>query len=201
MSTIHAAAAAALGAIPVPVLDRYAQSLVRGSAFRRVCLRHDVRLSSRARRTLAKAGPRVGWIARFVAPLRWADRVEDAVRLMTETALLDRYLRRGPKRGWRRRGASLEAGEAEQIVEAWQRARRSGTARALRAAPGGVWGTVRDASRSVIELDHEDRPPLERMVDTILDALSEVPDEVIDAMAEPFDACFDESERARVEGS
>ena len=191
MSTIHAAAAAALGAIPVPVLDRYAQSLVRGSAFRRVCLAHDVRLSPKARKALAASGPRSSWLARFVAPLRWADRAEDAVRLMTDAALLDRYLRRGPREGWRREGAALEEPEARRIVAAWQAARRTGTARALRAAPGGLWGTVRDAGRSVVELDHEDRPPLERLIDTLLDALSEVPDEVIDALAVPFDACFE----------
>jgi len=198
MSTIHAAAAAALGAIPVPMLDRYAQSLVRGSAFRRVCLDHDVRLSTRARRTLAKSGPRVGLIARFIAPLRWADRVEEAVRLMTDAALLNRYLTKGPELGWRRRGAALERDEAQRVVDAWAKARRAGTVSTLRAAPGGVWGTVRDASRSVVQLDHEDRPPLERLVDTVLDALSGVPDEVIDAMAKPFDACFADAE-SRVE--
>lgn len=194
MSTIHAAAAAALGAIPVPFLDRYAQSLVRGSAFRRVCLRHDVRLSSKARNALSASGPRGGWVSRIVAPLRWADRAEDAVRLMTDAALLDRYLARGPQKGWRRANASLEQAEAGRIVQAWARARRVGTSQALRSAPGGLWTTVRDAGRSVVALDREDRPPLERLVDTLLDALSEVPDEVIDAMAEPFDAFFSDRE-------
>ena len=192
---VHALATAAAGALPVPGLDRYLRALTRGAALRRVASQRGVRLTPDARRILAappsaSSKRRVAGmlLRRFAAPMRLVARAEDATAVLADAHLLDGYLREAAERGWRRRGAPLDGREARRLRAALDAARRSAAYDALRAAPGGLVGTAREAAQALWKPgDGEDRPPLERLVDTVLDGLAEGPEDVLEALWEGFE--------------
>jgi len=121
-------------------------------------------------------------VLRVAAPLRIATRVEDGAEILVDAQLLDHYLRTAD----RREGEPLLAAEARRIREAMQVARREGTARAILGAPKDavdlgreVWSTLREG---------DDRSPVERLVDTLLDGLSDAPEGALGEVIARFDA-------------
>lgn len=193
---IYAAAAGLASAVPVPVLDTLLGGLARGAAMRRVAARHGVRLSRDARRLLAHPPPAADRrvrlarrvLTRVVAPLRVIRRVEEGLGALAAARLFDHYLRTSD----RRPGAPLEAAEAARVRAAIGRAAVEGAFDSARDAPGGFYRTARDAVATLLEPGSDDRTPLERVVDTLLDAAADAPDDVGDRVLERFDAALRE---------
>ncbi len=194
---VYAAAAGLATAVPVPFLDVALTGLARGAALRRVAARHGVRLAGEPREVLSRplsAERRSALqahlvrraVAQLVAPLRIAARMEDALLTFVAALLLDHYLATSP----RERGAPIGVEEARRIREAMERAALAGPFASLRDAPHGFWRTIVDGVRAAAKPDAEDRTPVERLVDAVLDAAADAPGEVADRMRRAFDAAL-----------
>lgn len=196
-AVVYATAAGALSAIPVPFLDGALAGIARGSAVRRVASRRGVRISREARDVLSKVGMtrhvatgparllRMA-LSRALAPVRIASRLEDASASFFTVVLLDHYLRTGD----RRHGAPLGGLEAERVRAAMEDAIARGGIDALRSVPLGLVQLVYRAGRAAIEVDAEDRGPIERFVDTLLDGLADAPASTNERLTEHFDAAI-----------
>ncbi len=188
---IYAAAAGLATAVPVPFADRLLSGLARGAALRRVARRHDVRLSRGARDVLSggrvNRDPKGRWlrsaVASAFAPLRIASRVDDAVSTWAAAILLDHHLTVAE----RPKGAALSRDEAIRIRHAMDSAEVDAVLEALRLAPGGVFKTFGEALRAAAGLDDEDRSPIERAVDTLLDAAADSPESILARLRAAFD--------------
>lgn len=190
-------ASALLGAVPVPGLDDAAVRWVRGSAARRIARRHGVTLTREARDVLARISPersRAGAVGRralravagrVLAPLRFATRFEDGVTTWAMMAALDHYLRgRNPAEG------PLRVDEATLLCRALGAAELHSTLQALRHLPASVGtGTKRLVQQVTTRGEDENRSAPERLVDGLVDALSEVPE----AYRRRFGAALDEA--------
>jgi len=193
---IYAAAAGLATAVPVPFVDRALSGLARGAALRRVAKRRGIRLSRGARDVLSggriSRDPKGRWlrsaIASALAPVRVASRVDDAVSTWAAALLLDHHLVVAD----RPRRAPLTREEALRIRRAMDSAEVDAVLDSLRLAPRAVLDAIAGAVRSAIELDVEDRSPLERAVDSLLDAAAEAPDSIIDRLKQAFDYAMKE---------
>lgn len=181
---VYAAAAAFLSGIPLPVVDGVLSDAARGAAFRRVAEAHGVRLGAGARsalvaqtympkssgRTLARAARSIA--QRAFIPARVATRIEMAARSMVETRLFSLYLDVAP----RREGAPLGVHEAERIRAAMNESLREGLAD-VTAALASRLKQAGSALRGLRRADdpHDDRAPLERLVDALLDVAADLP--------------------------
>ncbi|MBX3247023.1 MAG: hypothetical protein KF901_07575 [Myxococcales bacterium] len=191
----HALAAAVVSSLPVPLLAPRALQLVRGAALRRVAHARSVRLTREARAILARPPEAVtpGGIARRVvgamtariaAPLLVAQRVEAALGVLVDARLLDRHLGRRARRAH----APLGADEARAIVAAVAAARRGAAWKTLVGLPRGGVTVAQRTGRAIVGEELEDRTPIERVVDALLDAAADVPGDLFDALARDFDA-------------
>lgn len=196
-AVVYAAAAGALSAVPVPLLDTALAGIARGSAVRRVAARRGVRLSRDARDVLSKVGVtrHVGTgparllriaLSRALAPVRVASRLEDASASFFTVVLLDHYLRTGDRRA----GAPLGGLEAERVRAAMEDAIGHGGLDVLRSAPIGALQLAYRALRAGIEVDAEDRGPIERVIDTLLDGIADAPAGTLERLTEHFDAAL-----------
>lgn len=194
-AVVYATAAGMLSAIPVPFLDGALAGIARGSAVRRVAARRGVRLSREAREVLSKVGVtrHIGTgparllrmaLSRALAPVRIASRLEDASASFFTVVLLDHYLRTGD----RRPGAPVGGLEAERVRAAMEDAIARGGIDALRSVPIGAFELVYRSVRAAIDVDTEDRGPVERFVDTLLDGLADAPGGTVERLTEHFDA-------------
>jgi hypothetical protein len=188
---VYAAAAGLATAVPLPFADRVLSGLARGAALRRVAKRHGVRLTRGARDILSggrvSQDPKGRWlrsaISSALAPLRIASRVDDAVSTWAAAILLDHHLTTAE----RPRGAPLSRDEAVAIRHAMDSAEVHAVLEALRLAPSGVARAIGDALRAAVELDTEDRSPVERAVDTLLDAAADSPESILERLRGAFD--------------
>jgi len=129
-----------------------------------------------------------GVVSSALAPLRLASRFDDALSMWAAAILLEHYLlalRTGLE------GRPLGPEEAMHVRRAIDSAEVEAVLSSLRAAPGSVMGALGDAVRSATELDREDRSPVERVVDTLLDAAATAPDSVALALCRAFEAALD----------
>jgi hypothetical protein len=193
---IYAAAAGLASIIPVPFLDSLLTGVARGSAVRRIAARRGVRLSHEARKTLAGVSitrPTGTGTARLLrmalsralSPIRIASRLEDATATVLSSLLLDHYL--GTEE--RRIGAPLEEREARRVRAAMESAFAANGLESLKSLPLGALDILMKAARAAMSLDAEDRGPVERFVDALLDALADAPSE----WAERLRVLFDEA--------
>jgi hypothetical protein len=192
---VYAAAAAFLSGIPVPIVDGLLSDAARGAAFRRVAASRGVRLGAGARKALVaqsympkRSGRTVvraarSMIQRAFLPARMATRVETASRSLVETRLFELYLSTVE----RREGAPLGVHEAERVRAAMNDALREG----MGGVTAALLARLREAGSALVgarrpEDAHDDRAPLERVVDALLDVAADLP---LDAL-EPLEARF-----------
>jgi hypothetical protein len=191
---VYAAAAGLASIVPVPFLDGLLTGVARGSAVRRIAARRGVRLSHDARRTLAGVSitrptgtgtARLLRIAlsRAMSPIRIASRLEDATATALSALLLDHYLTTEE----RRVGAPLEDAEAHRVRTAMEAAFASGGLESLRSLPVGALEILVRAARAAVALDIEDRGPVERFVDALLDGVADAPSEWLERLRVLFD--------------
>ena len=191
---VYAAAAGLASIVPVPFLDSLLTGVARGSAVRRIAARRGVRLSHGARRTLAGVSitrPTGTGAARLLrmalsralSPVRIASRLEDAGATALSALLLDHYLATEE----RRVGAPLEDGEALRIRAAMEAAFASGGLESIRGLPLGGLDILVRAAKAAVALDAEDRGPVERFVDALLDAVADAPSEWFERLRVLFD--------------
>jgi len=196
-AVVYATAAGLLAAVPIPLLDGALAGIARGSAVRRVAARRGVRISRDARDVLSRVGitRHVGTgparliriaLSRALAPVRIASRIEDASASFFTVVLLDHYLRTGD----RRPGAPLGGLEAERVRAAMEDAIAHGGLDALRSVPNGVVELAYRSVRAAIDVDAEDRGPIERLIDTFLDGIADAPAGTIERLTEHFDAAM-----------
>lgn len=193
--TVYATVAGLAGAVPVPLLDAVLSELARGAAMRRVAQRHGVVLTPDARAILAGPGAvhatstergrlLKSALASFLAPLRIAARIEDAVGTLLAAILLDYFLRRPD----RPRGATLAEAEATRIRAAIERAVAAAGFDALKTIPFGLFRVLRRGFEAMFTPDvSESRSPIERFVDAVLDGLADAPNELVDGLIHSFD--------------
>ena len=201
--SVFAATAGAVSSLPIPFLDRRLVMLVRGAAFRRVARLHGVRISSEARRVLVApshgsfpplARRLVGrLVTRAFRSVRAAGRLEEGVRTWSDSVLLDHYLASGR----RTPGAPLLEGEAIRVKSAMASAAVTSVLGLLQDSPVTLPGALRRAIEAVWNLDAEDRTPLERGVDALLDAAADVPLELVERLSETFDSALAEAHVSR----
>lgn len=192
--TVYATVAALAGAVPVPLLDSALSELARGAAMRRVAKRHGVTLTPDARAILAGPGA-VGAtssergkllksaLATVLAPFRIAARIEDGLGTLFAAVLLDHFLRRPD----RPKGATLTEAEARRVRVAIERAVAAAGFDALKTVPLGVFRILKNGFSAMVTVDQENRSPLERLVDSVLDEFADAPDELVDTLAFHFD--------------
>jgi hypothetical protein len=192
---VYAAAAGLATVVPVPLLDTFVARLARGAALRRVATRRGVRMTREARAILsapgatAKSGSIPVRLARraiqsVVPPVVIAARAEEAVSTFAAAILFDHYL---AKPG-RNVANPVTAEEAQRIRNAIDAAAVDGATDAIKSVPAGIWTTLVDAAKAVRGRDAEGRNPLERVVDALLDGLSDAPSSVTDRLYSRFDA-------------
>lgn len=195
---VYATAAGLASVVPVPWLDDMLSGLARGAALRRVAGRHGVRLDKKARAILAAPeAPERGTgggrrlvrsvAARLVAPLRVIKRVEGGLSAFASALLFDHYLTTAE----RRHGAPVLPDEAWRVRAAIDAATVGGVAQAMRRVPIGTWRAFSGAAKAAVALDEEDRPPLERTVDALLDAAADAPDDLASHLRAKFDAALE----------
>jgi hypothetical protein len=191
---VYAAAAGLASIVPVPFLDGLLTGVARGSAVRRIAARRGVRLSHEARKTLAgvsitrPTGTGAARLlrmalARAVSPIRIASRLEDAFATVLSSLLLDHYLATEE----RRVGAPMDDREARRVRTAMEEAFSSSGLESLRSVPLGALEIVVRAAKAAMALDPEDRGPVERFVDALLDGAADAPSEWLERLRVLFD--------------
>lgn len=193
--TVYAAAAGLASAVPIPFIDGLVARAARGGAMRRVAKRHGVVLTPGARRVLEQAGtdrdPKVrGYkvvrsiVQRIWLPLVAMDRLEEGLASLASSLLFQRYLEAEGIPS----GATIDEFEAQRVRVAIDAALLGGVGDALRAAPEGLRELGRalaQAARTVH--DDEGRGRHEAVLDTLLDAIADVPEGVFDTLVARFD--------------
>ncbi|MGF1467903.1 MAG: hypothetical protein ACFCGT_17420 [Sandaracinaceae bacterium] len=199
---VYATATGLAAAIPVPLLDGVFSELARGSAMRRVALRHGVVMTPGAREILSGSGTVQATtngrgrllkaaLASALAPLRVAARLEDAAGTLFSAVLLDRFLGRPDRAA----GAALTEAEALRVRAAVDRAVTETGFDVLRTLPLGAWDVLNRAIRGVFAADDEARQPVERFVDGVLDGLADAPAGFWTRLVAHFDVALDEESR------
>jgi hypothetical protein len=119
-------------------------------------------------------------------------RLDDGLAAFGAAALLDHYLATAS----RRTGAPMAEAEARRVRAAIDAALLSGALGSVTRLPGATLRAVTGAARTVSNGDTEDRPPLERGVDSLLDAVSQAAPAVMDELRRRFDEAFSAEEQA-----
>ena len=155
------------GLLPVPIVDDFAASLVRGAMLRRVAHRHDLKVDRFAQKILARSHTPVGGAPGQVAlsALRIAFRkvflvvnvglrADDALATFVLGMLFDRYCARIHRRS--EDGEWVAEGRAGQIHAAVEAALRGAGAAVLRdvfvRALSSGWDWMRGAPKAVVAL-------------------------------------------------
>lgn len=196
---VYAAAAALLQSVPIPLVDTHLAETARSSVFRRIARAHGVRLDREARpilirlpdagkvglrrRVALRAGRTL--IQRFLIPARLLLRLETAARTLVEAHLFELYLSRRESERPR-----IGVVEASDIRSALDEATREGLPELLSAL---VDSLAKISERSA-PFEEEDRNLLERGVDTLLDAIADLPDDLLLPFEARFNARFSRSE-------
>ena len=199
---VYATAAGLASMVPVPFIDAVLSGYARGAAMRRVAARRHVRLERGARRVLSAPGltraegtgaARLlrAAVSRALAPIRVATRVEEALATFFAAVLLDHYLLTGARRD----GAPIEEAEARRVRESMEEAYAAVGLDALRTVPLGALDVVVRAAKATVAIDAEDRGPIERFVDALLDGVADAPEDFFQRLREAFD---DADRRRRV---
>jgi hypothetical protein len=193
---VYAAAAGLAAALPLPFVDALLAEAARGSAMRRVAARHGVRLTRDARRVLASPSEWEGGrplrivrsvVSRVLLPLRVANRLEDGLVAFASASLLDHYLATAE----RRPGAPMVEAEARRVRRAMDEASVEGLVGTLRRTPDGVGRLTRDVLGAFRAEDTEDRTPVERVIDGLLDAFADGPGELVAEVKARFDRALE----------
>ncbi len=200
--SVYAAAAGLASALPIPFVDGIVAAAARGGAMRRIAKRRGISLTSEARHVLGKAGidrdPKVkGYrlvrsvVQRFVLPLAALDRVEDGLASLASSLLFQRYLELEDVPS----GTTIDAPEAKRIRRAIDIAVVGGVGDAMKTVPDNM----RDLGNALIaaarSLDDEGRGRHEAVLDTLLDAIADVPEGVFDTLVARFDRALLEGDR------
>lgn len=196
---VYAVATGLATAIPLPFADAFVAGLARGSAMRHVASRRGVRLTREARDTLGAAsrGPAQRSIpirlartiaTRFFAPIRVLSRAEDGLATFFAAILLDHYL------GTREHEGAISIDEATRVRKAMDVAVAEGVLEALQSLPRGLYAMLADTMRAATQLDTEDRNPVERMIDVLLDGVADGPNELLDRLRGSFDSALERGE-------
>ncbi|MFO0692697.1 MAG: hypothetical protein U0230_04025 [Polyangiales bacterium] len=192
---VYATAAGLASAVPVPFLDTLLARTSRGAAMRRVAQRHDVQLTREARKVLGspdlvKKDARVrGYqlartvLQRFVLPLNAISRLEDGFAALASAALFDHYLETTP----RPQGGTLDGDEARWVRGAIDAAVVEGIEDVVRSLPGGAKQLWADLVSTVKTQDVEGRMKHEAVVDTLLDALADLPEDLVRTLVARFE--------------
>ncbi len=194
---VYAAAAGLVSIVPIPFIDSVLTGIARGSAVRRIAGRRGVRLTHEARKTLAgisitrPTGTGAARLLRMalsraLSPVRIASRLEDATATVLSSILLDHYLATSD----RRRGSPLDEREARRVRDAMEAAFAASGLESLRTLPLGAFEVVASAARAAFAIDAEDRGPVERFVDTLLDGAADAPSEWSERLRVLFDEEF-----------
>jgi len=196
-AVVYATAAGVLSAVPVPFLDGMLAGVARGSAVRRVASRRGVRVTRGARAVLSQVGLTRhtssggarflrAALSRALAPIRIASRLESGVASFFTVVLLEHYLRTSDRRA----GMPIDELEAERLRRAMEAALAESGLEALRSVPLGALDLFAKSARAAVGVDVEDRGPIERLIDGMLDGLADAPSDVIDRLTELFDAAL-----------
>ena len=199
---VYAAAAGLASVVPIPFVDGLLTGVARGSAVRRIAGRRGVRLTHEARKTLAGVSitrPTGTGAARLLrtalsralSPIRIASRIEDATATVLSAILLDHYLATSA----RRIGAPLDDREARRVRDAMEAAFSASGLESIRTIPLGALDVVVGAGRAAFALDSEDRGPVERFIDTLLDGAADAPSEWSERLRVLFDEALERGER------
>jgi hypothetical protein len=199
---VYAAAAGLVSVVPIPFVDGILTGVARGSAVRRIAGRRGVRLTREARKTLASISitrPTGTGAARLLrmalsralSPIRIASRVEDATATVLSAILLDHYLATSS----RRVGSPLDDREARRVRDAMESAFSASGLESLRTLPLGALDVFLGAGRAAFAIDSEDRGPVERFVDTLLDGAADAPSEWSERLRVLFDEALVREER------
>lgn len=196
---VYAAAAALFQSVPIPLIDSHLAETARSSVFRRIARGHGVRLDREARVILIRL-PKPGkvglrrrvalragrtFIQRFFIPARLLLRLETATRTLVEAHLFELYL--AGRKSERPRIGTIEASD---IRSALDEATREGLPELLGALVDSL-SKLGGGSKAFEE--EEDRSILERGVDTILDAIADLPDDLLIPFEERFTARINRS--------
>jgi uncharacterized protein (DUF697 family) len=197
---VYAAAAGLAAAMPIPFVDALLAEAARGAAMRRVSARHGVRLTREARRALSSPGKLDGGrqarvvrsvLSRVLLPLRIANRFEDAVTAFVSASLLDHYLRSAD----RRPGAPMAEAEAHRVRRAMDAAAVEGVLGTLKRTPEGAGYVASSLAEAFRGSDVEDRTPIERVIDAVLDVFADGPAELVAEVKARFDAALEREPR------
>lgn len=194
---VYAAAAGLASVVPIPFIDGVLTGVARGSAVRRIAGRRGVRLTRDARKTLAgisitrPTGTGAARLLRMalsraLAPIRIASRIEDATATVLSAILLDHYLATSD----RRVGSPLDDREARRVRDAMESAFSASGLESLRTLPLGALEVAVGAGRAAFSIDSEDRGPVERFVDTLLDGAADAPSEWMERLRVLFDTAL-----------
>jgi hypothetical protein len=193
---VYAAVSSLVATVPLPILDRWLVTLVRGAAMRRVAERHGVRLTPKARTVLsgtsasnekssrARSLVRTA-VERVLSPLRVVGRIEDAIGTVIAASLFDYYLATADRAG------PITEAEAKRVRKAIESAEIRGLFLALRSAPGAAADLVTTSVKTVVRAD-DDRTPAERLADALLEGLSRAPDGFLERARLAFDRALEE---------
>lgn len=205
---VYSLASGLVSVLPIPFVDQWLTPAVRGAALRRVAQRHGVPFTPAGREVLSAVGGgdvrrRIeGRVARelvrqVLRPLRLVTRFEDGLYTLASAQLLDHYLRTAD----RPQGAALDAAEAERVRSAMETAMVEGLWSGVRAGPDGALQTLRKAFDAVTTPDElEQRNPLERLLDALLEGAADGPNGLNAKLAGAFDAALGRAETARSRG-
>lgn len=203
---VYAIAAAFLQSVPIPFVDTHLAETARSSVFRRIARSHGIHLEREARlilirppdvaqhglrkRLALRAGRSL--IQRFLLPARALLRFETGARTLIEAHLFELYL--NERQNTRPRIGAIEASD---IRTALDEATREGIPALVGALVDSLAKHGRSgASKGMRDFDapEDDRNLVELGVDTVLDAIADLPDDLLIPFEARFRAYFQRSE-------
>ncbi|MCS6858247.1 MAG: hypothetical protein NZM37_11095 [Sandaracinaceae bacterium] len=201
---LFAGAAAAAGAIPIPLLDVWVGSMVRGALMRRVAARRGVQLHHEARAILAQVASSA-WAGqgqvRFVKalltklfpPLQPLAQLEELIAAWMGALLFDHYLSTSDR-------ASVSdplfigSAEAMRIKFAIENSLSGSGGEILRSFAKAFAETLVRSFAQLRSADPEDRNAFERVLDTLLDGIADWPMDAWAQLSMRFDEAIAKAE-------
>lgn len=186
---VYAVAAGLAAAVPLPLIDGWLARTARGSAMRRVAERHGLTLSPEARRHLGDVqlpkhlrvrGYRVARAAlqKSFFPMVPVRHVEDALAALGSSLLFDAYLRHRPFP----RGTTVELADARTIRRSIDGALVHGATDLAAALPELAKSLASESWRIVRYGEERGLSRAEKLVDHVLDAIADVPENILLAL-------------------
>lgn len=199
--SIYGVATGLASLVPLPLVDTYLGELTRGSVMRRVGQRYGVELTAEARGILAAAGmsdtikaSRADrWLRTFArrsaSPARVAGSIEDALTALLSAAFLEHYL----SRHTRPEHTPLDADEARALRDAMASAVAGGLGSLTAATPRGIGKALKDIGTALEKAEAKGRTAPQRLVDALLDSLSNLPEGTLGHFLTRFDEALAEA--------